>query len=253
MGHVTCNSRACTLPMLRCLPFLIALTAASCLAMETPCASCDDKPPSMVMPRTVAPTFTAKAVNPDGEFVDVDLASFRGKYVVLVFYPFDFTFVCPTELVAFSEKIPEFDKLNTAVLGISTDSHHTHRAWTNTDRTNGGVGKLNYPLVADISKLISRDYGVLVTNKEDPMFGAALRGLFIIDPKGTVRTAQINDDQVGRSVDETIRLIKAFQFADEHGTVCPANWKPGDATMKPDPKESKTFFNEWGKTHGQGK
>ena len=156
---------------------------------------------------------------------------------------FDFTFVCPTELVAFSEAVSEFAAINTAVLGISCDSHHTHLAWTNTDRSNGGVGKLAYPLVADISKRIARDYGVLVTDEADGMYGAALRGLFIIDPKGVVRTVQINDDDVGRSVDETMRLVKAYQHAEAHGTVCPANWKPGESDMKPNPEGSKEFFN----------
>ena len=144
------------------------------------------------------------------EFVDVSLADYRGKYTVLLFYPFDFTYVCPTELIAFSESGPDFKEVNAHVLGVSTDSHFTHLAWVNTPRTDGGLGEIGYPLLADISKEMSRNYNVLVENPEDPMFGAALRGIFIIDGEGKLRSMQINDDAVGRSVDETLRLIKAF-------------------------------------------
>merc|ERR1711871_55344 len=224
------------------LPLLAVASVSASAAPEVTA----EQPVAHIKPRMPAPSFTAKAVSPSGEFVDVSLSNYAGKYVVLVFYPFDFTFVCPTELVAFSNAVAEFDKINTAVLGISCDSHHTHLAWTNTDRANGGVGKLSYPLVADISKRIARDYGVLVTDEADGMYGAALRGLFIIDPKGIVRTVQINDDAVGRSVDETLRLVKAYQHAEAHGTVCPANWKPGESDMKANPAESKEFFNKWG-------
>ena len=154
--------------------------------------------------------------------------------MVLLFYPFDFTYVCPTELIAFSEAIKDFRDINAEVLGVSTDSHYTHLAWINTKRTEGGLGDINYPLLADISKSMSKSYNVLVENPEDPMFGAALRGLFIIDGSGKLKAMQINDDAVGRSVEETLRLIKAFQYAEEHGEVCPANWKPGDKTIIPD-------------------
>jgi peroxiredoxin (alkyl hydroperoxide reductase subunit C) len=128
-------------------------------------------------------------------------------------------------------------------LGISTDSHHTHLAWIRTKREDGGLGKVNFPLIADTSKQISRSYGVLVEDSEDAMYGAALRGLFVIDPKGTVRSLTINDDAVGRHVDETLRLIKAFQYADTHdGEVCPASWKPGDRTMKANPEGVREYF-----------
>lgn len=162
------------------------------------------------------------------------MSDFAGKYLVLLFYPFDFTYVCPTELIAFSEAINEFKKINAEVLGVSTDSHYTHLAWINTERTEGGLGKINYPLLADISKDMSANYNVLVENPNDAMYGAALRGLFIIDGEGKLKAMQINDDAVGRSVEEVLRLIKAFQYAEEHGEVCPANWKPGDKTIVPD-------------------
>ena len=138
------------------------------------------------------------------------LSDYKGKYVVLVFYPFDFTYVCPTELVSFSDNMQAFRDLNAEVIGVSTDSHHTHLAWIKTSRDEGGLGKIDYPLLADISKDMSRDYGVLVENKDDSMYGAALRGLFIIDNEGKVRSMQINDDAVGRSVSETLRLIEGF-------------------------------------------
>ena len=158
------------------------------------------------------------------EFSTASLSDWDDKFLVILFYPFDFTYVCPTELIAFSEALPLFHEINADVIGVSTDSHFTHLAWLNTPRTEGGLGHINYPLLADISKDMSRDYGVLVSDPADGMYGAALRGLFIKDNKGKIRTMQINDDAVGRSVDETLRLIKGFQFADEHGEVCPANW-----------------------------
>ena len=184
-------------------------------------------------PRDQAPGFEVNAVI-NKEFQKISLSDYKGKYVVLLFYPFDFTYVCPTELIAFSEAIGDFRDINAEVLGVSTDSHFTHLAWINTKRTEGGLGDINYPLLADISKSMSKSYNVLVENPEDPMFGAALRGLFIIDGDGKLKAMQINDDAVGRRVEETLRLIKAFQYAEEHGEVCPANWKPGDKTIVPD-------------------
>ena len=163
---------------------------------------------------------------------------------MLLFYPFDFTYVCPTELVAFSEAMPLFKEVNAEVLGVSTDSHFTHLAWVKTPRNEGGLGSINYPLLADISKEVSRDYGVLVEDPTDGMYGAALRGLFIIDGTGKIRAVQINDDAVGRSVDETLRLIKAFQFSDANGQVCPANWQPGDKTIIPDQERKIKYFSE---------
>ncbi len=197
-------------------------------------------------PRENAPDFKAKAVI-DDKFIDVKLSDItgRGKWTILLFFPFDFTFVCPTEIISFSDKLEAFKKLNTEVLAISTDSHHTHLHWTRTKREDGGVGSLQIPLVADISKRISASYGVLVDDEDDEMYGAALRGLFIIDPKGKVRSIQFNDDAVGRSVDETIRILEGFQYADSHvGEACPASWKPGDDTIKANPYESQEYFKK---------
>jgi len=185
-----------------------------------------------------APAFKAQAVV-DGQFKEVSLADYQGKYVVVYFYPLDFTFVCPTEIIAFSDRIAEFKELNTEVIGISTDSHFSHLAWISQPRKQGGLGGLSYPLVSDFSKNISRDYGVLIEEA-----GIALRGLFIIDPTGVVRQMSVNDLPVGRSVDETLRLIKAFQFVEQHGEVCPAGWTPDSPTIKPDPKGSLEYFDK---------
>lgn len=185
-----------------------------------------------------APMWKGTAVV-NGEFKDISLADYRGKYVVFFFYPLDFTFVCPTEIIAFSDRAEEFRAINCEIIGCSTDSHFSHLAWINTPRKQGGLGSMNIPLLADKTCDISRNYGVL---KEDE--GIAFRGLFIIDDKGNLRQITINDLPVGRSVDETLRLVQAFQFTDKHGEVCPAGWKPGADTMKPDPKGSKTYFSK---------
>ncbi|KAJ0407648.1 hypothetical protein P43SY_010189 [Pythium insidiosum] len=196
-----------------------------------------------VTPRKPAPQFSNVNAVVNEKFEKVSLSDYKGKWLVLFFYPFDFTFVCPTEIVSFSDSIDQFRSINTEVVAISTDSHHTHLAWVKTPRNEGGLGKMNIPLLADISKRISEDYGVLVTDEEDDMYGAALRGLFIIDPEGTIRSIQINDDAVGRSVDETLRILKAFQYAAEHPhEVCPANWKPGGNTIKTDHVGKIDFF-----------
>ncbi|KAK0432931.1 thioredoxin-like protein [Armillaria borealis] len=188
-----------------------------------------------------APAFKAAAVV-DGLFEDISLTDYLGQWVVLFFYPMDFTFVCPTEILAFNDALAEFTALDTKVLGVSTDSQHSHFAWANQPRKEGGLGPdLKLPLIADRNMSISRDYGVLLEDE-----GIALRGLFIIDPKGILRQITVNDLPVGRSVDETIRLIKAFQFTDKHGEVCPANWHEGDKTMKADPKGSKEYFSAVG-------
>ncbi|CAH4037046.1 peroxiredoxin-2-like [Pieris brassicae] len=184
-----------------------------------------------------APDFAATAVV-NGEFNQLKLADFSGKYVVLVFYPLDFTFVCPTELIAYSDKAKEFASIDCQVIGVSTDSEFSHLAWVNTPRKDGGLGKIDIPLLADYKKKISQDYDVLLDD------GFALRGLFIIDREGILRHMSVNDLSVGRSVEETLRLVKAFQFADKHGEVCPANWNPESNadTIKPNPKESKEYF-----------
>jgi peroxiredoxin 2/4 len=186
---------------------------------------------------TTAPDFSATAVY-DQEFKDITLSGYRGKYVVLFFYPLDFTFVCPTEITAFSDRYDEFKAINTEVLGVSVDSQFSHLAWIQTDRKSGGVGDLTYPLVADLKKEISSAYNVL-----DPDAGIALRGLFIIDKEGIIQHSTINNLSFGRSVDETLRTLQAIQYVQSHpDEVCPAGWKPGDATMNPDPVKSKAYF-----------
>ncbi|KAF9295098.1 thioredoxin-like protein [Linnemannia elongata] len=184
----------------------------------------------------IAPAFKATAVI-DGEFKEVTLEQYKGQYVVLFFYPLDFTFVCPTEIIAFSEAIERFSGLKTAVLACSCDSEFSHLAWVNTPRNQGGLGEMKIPIIADFTKKIATDYGVL---KEDE--GVAYRGLFIIDPKQVVRQITINDLPVGRNVDEVVRLVEAFQFTDEHGEVCPIGWQKGQSTIKPDVAGSKEFF-----------
>jgi peroxiredoxin (alkyl hydroperoxide reductase subunit C) len=156
--------------------------------------------------------------------------------VVLFFYPLDFTFVCPTEIIAFSDRCKEFANLNVQLLGVSIDSHFSHLAWRNTARCDGGIGQIDYPLIADLNKTISQDYDVLLPG------GVALRGLFLIDKSGIVRHQVVNDLPLGRSVDEALRVIKALQFVEAHGEVCPANWQEGKATIKPSPDGSKEFF-----------
>jgi len=183
-----------------------------------------------------APTFKATAVV-NGKFEEISSSQFEGKYLVLFFYPLDFTFVCPTEIIEFSDRVEEFQKLNTAVVGASVDSHFSHLAWINTPRKKGGLGEMKIPLMADLNKSIAKDYGVLL---EDA--GIALRGLFIIDGSGKLRYSGINDLPVGRSVDEVLRLVEAFQFTDKHGEVCPASWQPGSKTIKPGVDESKEYF-----------
>jgi len=185
-----------------------------------------------------APAFKAQAVV-DGQFKEVSLADYLGKYVVVYFYPLDFTFVCPTEIIAFSDRIGEFKEIGCEVIGISTDSHFSHLAWINQPRKQGGLGGLSYPLVSDFNKNISRDYGVLLEEA-----GIALRGLFIVDPSGVLRQMSVNDLPVGRSVDETLRLLKAFQFVEKHGEVCPANWTPESPTIKPNPEGSLEYFEK---------
>jgi peroxiredoxin (alkyl hydroperoxide reductase subunit C) len=155
------------------------------------------------------------------------LSSLKGKYRVLFFYPLDFTFVCPSELIAFDKKLDEFKSRDAEVIGVSVDSHFTHLAWKNTPVNRGGIGDIQYPLVADLDKSISKDYGVLLDG------GIALRGLFLIDKEGVVRHALVNDLPLGRSVDEVIRILDALQFTEKYGEVCPANWQKGDKAMTP--------------------
>ncbi|XP_058830635.1 uncharacterized protein LOC131689513 [Topomyia yanbarensis] len=185
-----------------------------------------------------APQFEATAVV-DGAFKKIKLSDYRGKYLVFFFYPLDFTFVCPTEILAFSDRVKEFKKLNTEVIAASIDSHFTHLAWINTPRKEGGLGKINIPLVSDITHSIAKDYGVYLDD-----LGHTLRGLFIIDDRGILRQITMNDLPVGRSVDETLRLVQAFQYTDKHGEVCPAGWKPGQDTIVPNPEEKIKYFEK---------
>ncbi|KAF0691153.1 Aste57867_17577 [Aphanomyces stellatus] len=189
--------------------------------------------------RKPAPAFTAQAVV-NGEFEEISLSDFAGKYVVLFFYPLDFTFVCPTEIIAFSDRVAEFQKLDTVVLAASCDSKFSHLAWINQPRVEGGLGEMKIPVIADITKKIARNYGVLIEDGEDE--GVPFRGLFIISPEGIVRHITINDLPVGRSVDEVLRLVQAFKYTDEHGEVCPAGWTPGAPTMVDDVVKSKAYF-----------
>ena len=170
-----------------------------------------------------APDFTATAVLADNSFDDgFRLSSLRGKYVVLFFYPLDFTFVCPTEILAFDEALEDFRSRDAEIVGVSVDSHFTHAAWKRTDVEDGGIGPIRYPLVSDLSKEIARSYGVLLDDE------VALRGLFLIDREGIVRHALVNDLPIGRSVTEALRVLDAMRFHELRGDVCPANWSEGD-------------------------
>lgn len=183
-----------------------------------------------------APEFKAKAVIKD-QTCDLSLADYAGKYVVFFFYPLDFTYVCPTELHAFQEKIKEFEKRNAQVVGCSIDSAFSHAAWLNTPKTKGGIQGVTYPIVSDIHKTIARAFGVL---KEDD--GIAYRGLFVLDRNGIVRHLLVNDLPLGRSVDEVLRVLDALIFHEQNGEVCPANWKMGAKTMKPNEQGLAEYF-----------
>nr|YP_010988291.1 2-Cys peroxiredoxin [Rhodochorton tenue]WOK79487.1 2-Cys peroxiredoxin [Rhodochorton tenue] len=184
-----------------------------------------------------APNFNATAVY-DQEFFPIQLQDYLGKYVILFFYPLDFTFVCPTEITAFSDQHQRFKEIETEILGVSVDSEYAHLAWLQTGRESGGLGDLSYPLISDLKKEISQAYNILT---ED---GVALRGLFIIDKEGILQHIVINNLSFGRSVDETFRTLQAIQHVQAHpDEVCPADWKPGDPTMIPDPVKAKEYFS----------
>ncbi len=174
-----------------------------------------------------APDFTAQAVTAKNEFEELKLSSYRGKYVLLFFYPLDFTFVCPSEIIAFDKALKQFQERNVEVLGVSVDSHFTHLAWKNTPRDKGGIGNVQYPLVSDLNHSISKSYEVLINDS------LALRGLFLIDKEGIIRHALVNDLPLGRSTEEALRVVDALQFTEKHGEVCPANWRQGEDSMKP--------------------
>ncbi|MEA3166701.1 MAG: hypothetical protein QOJ26_1573 [Thermoplasmata archaeon] len=193
----------------------------------------------MVLVGKQAPDFTAKAVVGDG-FVDYTLSSNwkakSPKYTLLFFYPLDFTFVCPTEIIAFSDRVKEFESRGVQVVGVSIDSEYSHLAWKGTPRAQGGLGAIAYPLVADIKKEIATAFDTLADD------GTAFRGLFLIDRKGVVRHALVNDHPLGRSIDEALRVVDALQHTEKHGEVCPADWKPGQMAMHADPVKSKVYF-----------
>lgn len=191
----------------------------------------------MTLVQKPAPDFSATAVV-NGEFKTVSLNDYKGKWLVLYFYPLDFTFVCPTEITAFSDRIEDFKKLGAEVVGCSVDSQFTHLAWINTPREKGGLGQIKYPLLADVTKKVCADYEVLIPG------GIALRGLFLINPEGKVAYQVVHDLGVGRSVDETLRVLQAFQTVEKTGEVCPANWNKGSDTMAPDPQGSQKYFSK---------
>jgi alkyl hydroperoxide reductase subunit AhpC len=185
----------------------------------------------------VIPPFKAQACA-NGEFTEVDSAKFKGKWTVLLFYPLDFTFVCPTEIVAYDGAADRFAKLGATVYGVSVDSHFTHRVYLKTSRAEGGIEGVRMTLIADLGGKIASSLGILSEG------GIALRGLFIIDPDGVIQHATVNNLSVGRSVDETIRLIEAFEYTKAHGEVCPANWKPGAKSMKPTSDGLKDYMKQ---------
>jgi alkyl hydroperoxide reductase subunit AhpC len=195
-------------------------------------------------PRRKVPAFKAQALMPDGEFAEMTAESLKGTYTVLFWYPLDHTFVCPTEIIAFSDRIKEFEALRCKVVAASVDSHFSHLAWTQVPRNKGGLGKMAIPILSDLSRKLSADLGCLITDPEDGDCGVTFRATYIIAPDGTIRSVQVNDLPVGRSVDETLRLVQAFQYSDKHGEVCPAGWKPGSATIKPSPQASQEYFSK---------
>ncbi len=184
-----------------------------------------------------APDFSASALV-NGEEKNISLSDYKGKWKILFFYPLDFTFVCPTEIIAFSDAASKFQALNCELIASSVDSFFSHLAWTQQDRNEGGLGEVNFPIIADLNKTVARDYEVLTDE------GVALRGLFLIDDNDVIQHATINNLSVGRNVNEALRLLQAYQYTAEKGEVCPANWTAGADTMKPDPKGSKEWFSK---------
>jgi peroxiredoxin 2/4 len=180
-----------------------------------------------VLVSKAAPEFAANAVYGNNEIKELKLSDYKGKYVVLFFYPLDFTFVCPSELIAFDHRLEEFKKRNVEVIGCSIDSQFTHLAWKNTPVNNGGIGQVQYPLVADVKHAICQAYDV-----EFAAAGVAFRGSFLIDKAGVVQHQVVNNLPLGRNIDEMLRMVDALQFTEEHGEVCPAGWQKGKAGMK---------------------
>ncbi|HEB73476.1 MAG TPA: peroxiredoxin [Nitrospirae bacterium] len=186
-----------------------------------------------------APDFKGDAVV-GKQFKEISLADYKGKWLVLFFYPLDFTFVCPTEITAFSDVIDKFKKLDAEVVGCSVDSKFSHLAWVETPRNKGGLGDINYPLLADITKEVGRDYDVLLEA------GVTLRGLYIIGPDGIIKYKLVHDLGIGRNPAEVLRVLAAIQTTEKTGEVCPTGWEPGGDTMKPDPEGSQEYFGKHG-------
>jgi peroxiredoxin (alkyl hydroperoxide reductase subunit C) len=224
------------------------IKSTSCTCASCDCTNCTGTCcPSVATVRKCAPEFSAVAYH-DG-FKNIKLSDYKGKYVVLFFYPLDFTFVCPTEIIQFSDRAKEFREIGAEVIGVSIDSQFSHMEYTKKDRKIGGLGKMDIPLVADVTKSIARSYGCLIEGGEDA--GVAFRATYIIDKNLKVRHISISDLPVGRNVDETLRLVKAFQYTDEFGEVCPASWRPGKKTMHADPSSAKTQ-EYWETAHAAG-
>ena len=203
-----------------------------------------------------APEFKTMAVMPDNSINEVSLSDYKGKKVVLFFYPLDFTFVCPTELLAFNKRLSEFESRDVQVLGCSVDSRWTHLAWKNTDINNGGIGNIQYPLLQDLDKSIARNYDVLIGSSQAYIEaedfegltsiggGVALRGSFLIDEEGVIRHAVINDLPLGRNIDEMLRMIDALSHHQKHGEVCPAGWKEGENAMAESPEGVASYLTD---------
>ncbi|KAI3413440.1 peroxiredoxin [Globodera pallida] len=200
---------------------------------------CHQTPPNTIRPlgpKNIVPNFKGQAIV-NAEMKTISYDDYKGKWLVFFFYPLDFTFVCPTEIIAFSDRIAEFKQHDCEVIACSCDSQFSHLAWVNTPRTDGGLGKMDIPVLSDFSKKIAADFGVL-----DKDTGLSYRGLFLVDPNGMVRHCLVNDLPVGRSVDEALRILKAFQFFEKHGEVCPADWEEGDDSI--DVKSPKEYFKK---------
>ena len=203
-----------------------------------------------------APDFKTLAVMPDNSIQEVKLSDYKGKKVVLFFYPLDFTFVCPTELLAFNKRLSEFESRGVQVLGCSVDSRWSHLAWKNTDINKGGIGNVQYPLLQDLDKSIARSFDVLVGSTPATVYtkdeevdttvggGVSLRASFLIDEEGTVRHAVINDLPLGRNIDEMIRMVDALAHHQKHGEVCPAGWKDGDNAMEESPDGVSSYLSD---------
>jgi peroxiredoxin (alkyl hydroperoxide reductase subunit C) len=214
--------------------------AALALAILLGCTACRTACPAAMLARP-APDFAEPAVMGDGSPADVSLGDLRGSYAYIVFYPGDFTFVCPTELIELDKRLDDFDALACRIIGVSVDSVETHAAWRLTPVEDGGVGALRYPLLGDADRSMAAAYGVLA---ED---GTALRCWFLLDPQGKVRHLLANDGAVGRSVHEALRVLEAVQLTDRYGEVCPADWEPGDETLEPTREGVSEFLSAGGK------